>query len=341
MMRKRILLFMLIGFGLLVGAKSDKFAYRIFNAKGKVVDYQELLKEAKKADIIFFGEMHDNPISHWLELELIKDLYKEKKDKLIVGAEMFERDNQLLLNEYLSKMIRKKDFETEAKLWKNYGTDYAPIVDFAVENHIPFIATSIPRRFAAIVNREGFTGLDSINAAERGMIAPLPIKFRPELECYKKMKEMMGDAGGAHGSENIEKAQALKDATMAHFILKNRMEDQTFLHFNGAYHSDHHQGIVWYVNEYNKKTAYTLNILTISSVEQESVRDLDEKNLDLADYIICIPGDMTKTQVSSFSVSPVPGTTMPGMASDKPLIKVDTLEKTADTTKVEGSEDDE
>ena len=315
-MRKIYLLLILFGFLFLTAAKSDKAAYRLFDSKGKEVDYEDLLKAAKKADVIFFGELHDNPICHWLELELTKDLFAEKKDNLILGAEMFERDNQLLLNEYLSKMIRKKDFEAEAKLWKNYGTDYAPIVDFAAKNNIPFIATSVPRRYAALVNRLGFEGLDSINALQRGMIAPLPIKYDPELDCYKKMKEMMGDAGNAHGSDNIMKAQALKDATMAHFLLKNGKEGMSFLHFNGAYHSDRHQGIVWYLNEYNKRTAFTLTVLTISTVEQESTKDLDEKSIGLADFIICIPESMTKTQVSASSSAPSMKPAVPVMKKD-------------------------
>jgi len=240
-----------------------------------------------------------------------------------LGAEMFEADNQLLLKEYMNKMIRKKDFEAEAKLWKNYATDYAPVVDFARENGIKFVATNIPRRFAAIVNLKGFEGLDSINAVERGMIAPLPIKFNPELDCYKKMKEQMGgDAGGAHNSDNIVKAQAIKDATMAHFILKNGMEGMTFLHFNGSYHSDNYQGIVWYVREYNKKNEFDLKILTISSVEQKSIDELDEKNIGLGDFIISIPDDMTKTQAPSAN-SMTPSTKV----SSKPIINADTLSK--------------
>jgi uncharacterized iron-regulated protein len=328
-MKSKILLLVLASFIIIVAAKSDKPAYKLFNNKGKIVDYEDLLKEAKKADIIFFGEMHDNPICHWLELELTKDLYNEKKEKLILGAEMFEIDNQLLLKEYISKMIRKKDFEAEAKLWKNYTTDYAPIVDFAREHGIKFVATNIPRRFAAIVNLKGFEGLDSINAYQRGMIAPLPIKFNPELDCYKKMKEAMGgDAGGAHSSDNIVKAQAIKDATMAHFILKNGMEGMTFLHFNGSYHSDNYQGIVWYIKEYNKRNEFDLKILTISSVEQGSPEELDEENMGLADFILCTPEDMTKTQAPSTS-------SMPAISASKPLpnVKQDTLTKPADSTK--------
>jgi uncharacterized iron-regulated protein len=237
---------------------------------------------------------------------------------------MFEVDNQLLLKEYMNKMIRKKDFEAEAKLWKNYATDYAPVVDFARENGIKFVATNIPRRFAAIVNLKGFEGLDSINAVERGMIAPLPIKFNPELDCYKKMKEQMGgDAGGAHNSDNIVKAQAIKDATMAHFILKNGLEGMTFLHFNGSYHSDNYQGIVWYVREYNKRNEFDLKILTISSVEQKSIDELEEKNIGLGDFIISIPDDMTKTQAPS-AASMTPSTTK---VVSKTEIKADTSSK--------------
>jgi len=324
-MKNRILPFVLISFILFIAAKSDKPAYRLFNAKGKIVNYEDLLNEAKKADIVFFGEMHDNPICHWLQLQLTKDLYNDKKDKLVLGAEMFEADNQLLLKEYMNKMIRKKDFEAEAKLWKNYATDYAPIVDFARENGIKFVATNIPRRFAAIVNLKGFEGLDSINAVERGMIAPLPIKFNADLDCYRKMKEEMGgDAGGAHNSDNIVKAQAIKDATMAHFILKNGTEGMTFLHFNGSYHSDNYQGIVWYVREYNKKNEFDLKIVTISSLEQKSIDELEEKNIGLGDFIISIPDDMTKTQAPA-TASMTPS----AKVSSKPIINADTLSKQA------------
>jgi uncharacterized iron-regulated protein len=292
---KKILFTLPVIFLLLVAAKSDKPAYRLFNSKGHSVDYGDLLKAAKNADIVFFGEVHSNPICHWLELELTKDLYEIKKQNLVLAAEMFERDNQVLLNEYMSKMIRKKDFEAEAKLWKNYKTDYAPIVDFASEKGLKFIATNVPRRYAAIVNAKGFEGLDSLNALERALVAKLPIKFDPELECYKKMKEMMGDSPG-HNSDNVTKAQALKDATMAQFILKNGYDPYTVLHFNGSYHSDDHQGILYYINEINKKTDITLKIITISTVEQDTIEDLSKENLGKGDFILCVPADMIKTE---------------------------------------------
>jgi uncharacterized iron-regulated protein len=94
--------------GLFVAAKSDRPAYRIFNIKGHAADYGDLLKAARNADVVFFGESHTDPICHWLELQLTKDLYEEKNGKLIIGAEMFERDNQLLLNESGKGILKRK-----------------------------------------------------------------------------------------------------------------------------------------------------------------------------------------------------------------------------------------
>ncbi len=275
--------------------RSDKPAYKIFNGKGNRADYQDILDAAKKSDIIFFGEIHNNSICHWLELELTRDLYAEKKGEMILGAEMFEADNQLLLNEYISKMIRKKDFEAEAKLWNNYKTDYAPIIDFAREKGIRVIATNIPRRYAALVNQKGFEGLDSINAQQRGLIASLPIKYYDTLECYASISKNIGDGMPAHLTANLGKAQAIKDATMSHFIMKNAFTEKAILHFNGSYHSDNHQGIVWYVQQAIRKTSYDVKLLTITCLEQANIDTLSKNDARKADFIIVIPTSMTKS----------------------------------------------
>jgi len=292
-------------------SKGDKEAYKVFNGKGRKVNYEEMLKAANKSDIVFFGEMHNNPICHWLELELTKDMYAAKGSNLVLGAEMFEVDNQLLLNEYMSKMIRKKDFEAEAKLWSNYKTDYAPIVDFAREKGLKFTATNIPRRYAAIVNFNGFEGLDSINAMERGLMAPPPIKYIDTLECYANIAKSIGGGMPAHMTMNLGKAQAMKDATMAHFIMKSgAFNEKTILHFNGSYHSDNHQGIVWYVNQAIRKTSYELKVLTITCLEQVNIDTISNEDAAKADFIIIIPASMTKTQPSD-----PPAMTMPPVSA--------------------------
>jgi uncharacterized iron-regulated protein len=249
-----------------------------------------MIKDATQSQVVFFGEMHDNSICHWLELEFTKDLFSEDSN-LILGAEMFETDNQLLLDEYLAGKISTKGFEAEAKLWKNYKTDYKPLVEFAKEHKLQFIGTNIPRRYASLVNKEGFEGLDSLTADAKKYIAPLPVKYDPELKGYKSMLEMMGEGSKEHASDNLPKAQAIKDATMAWFISTNMADGKIFIHYNGAYHSENYEGIIWYL----KLLRSDVKILTITTVEQDNIEELAEESRNLADYIILTPSSITRT----------------------------------------------
>jgi uncharacterized iron-regulated protein len=276
-------------FILLAGMTKDKPAYQIFNVKGKKSTYKSLLKDANACDVILFGEEHNNPISHWLELQLAKDLYKAEKQNLILGAEMFESDNQTAINKYLKGDIKESDFKKDARFWKNYDTDYKPLMELARNTNMAFIATNSPRKYASLVYKGGFDTLNSLTAEEKQFFAPLPFEYDAELGCYKKMLQM--DTLSNHTSPNLPKAQAIKDATMAYFIMKNLSAGKKFLHFNGSYHSDYFEGIMWYL----KKANPYLTVLTIATVEQSDISKLSDEYILLADYIIVVPDDMTKT----------------------------------------------
>jgi uncharacterized iron-regulated protein len=325
-MKKSLFLIILMLLPLL-GYSQDKPAYLLFNKEGKRVKYEKMLKELVDADIVFFGELHTDPIAHWLQLELTNDLHSQRKESLVLGAEMFEADNQLILNEYLKGTYAADKFEAEMRLWGNYHTDYKPLVEFAKENELAFIATNIPRRYASVVHKKGFEGLDELTEEALRYIAPLPIRYDPELKCYKDMLNMgkMGapatkdsikaeaaktDVHAAmkatphtmpsgHGKsmpkntmQNLPKAQAAKDATMAHFIMENWTAGKILLHFNGTYHSDNFQGIVWHLKQENPE----LNIMTIATVQQAEIDSLDEAHEQLANYILCVPENMTRTK---------------------------------------------
>ena len=265
----------------------DKAAYKVFDINGKPSNYESILNDAQKADVVFFGEIHDNPIAHWLELQLEKDLFASKKGNLILGAEMFEADRQDVLNEYIRGFESDNTLKEEGKLWTNYLTDYKPLVDFAKANKIPFIATNIPRRYANLVYNKGMIYLDSINPEEKKFMATLPIKYDGELKCYKDIAA----AAQGHGGINLPQSQAIKDATMAYFIAKNWSKGKTLLHFNGAYHTNNKEGIIWYL----KQLKPDIKVLCISTTEQEDMNALDSSAFNSGDYILCTPDDMTKT----------------------------------------------
>lgn len=283
-MKKYLLTFVLF-FETVILVAQSKPAYILYNAKGKKVTYKKMIKQLAEKDVILFGEFHNNPVSHWLELTVAKDL--TEKRAMIFGAEMFEADNQQALNDYLAGRITPKGLDSAARLWNNYKTDYAPLVDFAKKKSIPFIATNIPRKYAALVSKKGFEALDTIPAVAKTWMAPLPMDYDSTLPGYVNMMKMMG----GHSSANMPKAQATKDATMAYFILQNLKTGTLFLHFNGAYHSDNYDGINWYLKRKNSD----LKTGTITTVSQKSLKKLLTENKGKADYIICVDEDMTST----------------------------------------------
>ena len=275
----------------------QKPAYLLFNGDGKPAKYRKLLKKVSQADVLLFGELHNNPIAHWLQLELLQDLHRRlDSGSLVIGAEMFETHQQTALDRLSSGEWTGQQFEEETELWSNYATDYRPVVRFALSHDLPLVATNSPREFARQVARQGPESLDSLPDSSQALLAPLPYPIDYELPSYARMREMMGGHGGGMNADYFIAAQAIKDATMAHFILQNLQPGQLFYHLNGSYHSDSKEGIAWYLRHYRPD----IEVANLTVVEQDSLDELDESHADKADFIIVVPSNMTKTYLTGF-----------------------------------------
>lgn len=277
---------------LLIGNSSaqDKPAYALYNAKGKAVSYRDMIKALASADVVLFGELHDNPIVHWLEAETTRDLIAQCGTRnIVLGAEMFESDVQATFNRFLAgdTSLSEKDMKKLCRAWPNYQTDYRPLVELAMEHKLPFVATNIPRKYAGTVYRGGFEALDTLPAVIKAQIAPLPVPYDSTLPGYKNIFM----AVGGHGTPNLPKAQAIKDATMGWFITQNLPQGGLFIHYNGTYHSDNHEGIMWYLNQYKPG----LKVVTISSQMQDNTTPLSSDHKGKGDFIIVVPERMTRT----------------------------------------------
>jgi uncharacterized iron-regulated protein len=338
-MKKLFTSAMAIVFALVVNAQ-DKPAYQIFTGNGNDVKYSKMMKDLQDADFVFYGELHNNAIAHWLELEITRDLYEVRGQNLVLGAEMFETDNQILIDELFRGFITEKKFAEDCRLWKNYPTDYKPLLMFAKTKKIPFVATNVPRRYASLVASKGLEALDSLSAEAKAFLPPLPIAFDPEVPCYKNMLSMMeekpdtttaksvtkvaampampgmpapagampapaaampaasdkmpasvGSAMSAHNGQNVVKAQAIKDATMAWFMNKYYKSGNQFIHYNGSYHSDSHEGIIWYL----KKLQPNAKIVVITTVSQDELKELEKEGKGKGDYVVVVQSRMTNT----------------------------------------------
>ena len=279
--------------------ENDLPAYIIYNKKGNKVSYSSMVKELTQHEILLFGELHNDPIAHWLEKMVTQDIVDQKKDSVILGGEMWETDQQLLMDELLDGTIDKKTYLQYSINWPNFR-DYKPLVGIAIRNKLPFICTNIPRRYANIIYKKGEEYLDSISEQAQAYLPPMPVYYDLEQPAYASMLSLFDtDNNDAHKSSNpmsnfkgtnLVKAQAIKDATMAHHILKHWKKGKFFIHYNGVYHSKNYQSIYFYLKHYKPE----IDIVTISVCHQDNPLKLEDIN-NTADFNIVVQGDMHTT----------------------------------------------
>ena len=258
--------------------------YKIYDTKAKELSsIEKIAADCAAADILFFGEEHNDSIGHWLETEIFKVLHQRYGDKLALSMEMFETDCQLVVNEYLSGFISEDRFTKEARAWTNYK-DYKPLVEFAKQNKLALIAANPPRRYVNMVSRKGMKSLDSLPRASKKYLPHLPYDTATGRYREKFMGFMQGGSPGT-GNPRIFYSQSLWDAGMSNSIYQywKKNKRKKIFHLAGRFHSDEKLGIITQLQ--NRKQG--LRILNISCFSDSSFLQPNwEKFSHLGDYII-------------------------------------------------------
>lgn len=265
--------------------------YKIYDSKAnRSSTLEEIIGILSEKDIVFFGEEHNDPVGHQLEIEILRMLHRKNGEKQALSMEMFETDVQLVLNEYLQNLIREKNFIKEARAWNNY-TDYKPMIEYSREQGIQVIAANTPNRYVNIVTRKGLSGLDSLNKTARKWLPPLPIDTASG-KYYDNFLKTMG--GHKVPGMEIYQAQNLWDSGMAWSItkyLKKHRQNKIF-HVAGRFHTDEKLGTVARVI----KLRPALKTASISSFSDSTFNNPDWKKFShLADYIIITNPELKRT----------------------------------------------
>ena len=266
--------------------------FKIYDTRTKqIISLDKIISDCVNADVLFFGEEHNDSAGHYLEAEIFKALHKQFGDKLTLSLEMFETDNQLALDEYLDGKIPEDRFTKDVRLWTNYR-DYRPMIEYAKQNHIPVIAADPPRRYVNLVSRRGMRSLDSLSKEAKKLLPPLPYDTLTGRYREKFVDVMKGAPGSS--SPNIYYSQSLWDAGMSYNIykwLKDNKRDKVF-HCVGRFHCDEKLGTLAQLQMRKSK----LKILNISCFSDPSFTNPDwEKFSNLGDYVILTNPDLKKT----------------------------------------------
>jgi uncharacterized iron-regulated protein len=118
-------------------------------------------------------------------LRLLQELHAAVAPRPVVLAlEMFERDTQVVLDEYLGGLIDERQFLAAARPWPNYKEDYRPLVEFARQKGMRVIASNAPRRYVTLTARRGVAALDSLAPEAKAWLPPLPLT--PASAAYRE-----------------------------------------------------------------------------------------------------------------------------------------------------------
>ena len=267
--------------------------YKIYNTRTKqLTTTEQIAIDCKDADVLFFGEEHNDSAGHYMEKEIFNALQKQYGNKLALSMEMFETDCQLVLNEYLNGFISEERMIKEARAWSNYK-DYRPAVEIARQNKLYVIAANPPRRYVNMVSRKGMKSLDSLPKSSKRFLPKLPYDTATGSYREKFMDFMKGGSPGT-GNARIFYSQSLWDAGMANSIYNywKKNKDKKIFHMVGRFHCDEKLGTAAQLQNRNNK----LKILNISCFSDSSFANPDWPTFSkLGDYIILTDPELKKT----------------------------------------------
>lgn len=281
-------------FLLVTAAAQDSMSahYKIYDTRTQqIITIDKIVADIAAADVLFFGEEHNDSAGHYLENKIFRALHAQYANQLVLSLEMFETDNQLVLNEYLQGKIDESRFSSNVRLWNNYR-DYRPMIEYAKQNQLPVIAANPPRRYVNMVSRRGMRSLDSLSKEAKKLLPPLPYDTLGGRYREKFLTLMKGAPESA--SKNIYYSQSLWDAGMAYsmytFLKKNK--GIKVFHCVGKFHSDEKLGTAAQLQLRNKK----LKLLNISCFSDKSFANPDWTQFNnLGDYIILTNPDLKRT----------------------------------------------
>ncbi|MCX7736774.1 MAG: ChaN family lipoprotein [Candidatus Kapabacteria bacterium] len=294
--------------------------YEIYDSKSEEkLSIQDFAKRSSKFDVIFFGEFHDDSIIHKIQSDFFSEFLKINP-KTALSMEMFERDVQNILNDYLKGAITEEEFLKNSRPWPDYKKFYRPLVELAKENNLPVIAANIPRKYAALYASDGFDGIEKLPANERKYVTS-SLTIDEDEYMQKFIETMTGNFGDKNkkltpNQENLillyYGAQLIKDETMAESIVNFIKSNSGYkvVHINGDFHSNNYLGTVQKVIERNKKLKVA--VITPLYVEAGKEPQFDNSFRDKCDFLIVLE-DKPRT--------PIPPTMMGGHLGENFAVK--------------------
>lgn len=278
-------------------------SWLIFDAKERTsIDWDSLLARLAVADIVVIGERHNDVAGHQLKAELIRDLLQNNAN-LAVAMEMFERDEQGIVDLYLDGKISKEALVkvTGSASWGG-GTNtwdawYQPIVDAVRAHHSEgavLIAANSVRAFVTLARLEGFGVLEDLrDGGNQTFVVPdLGIDdsaYRQrfvDLMSPKPHATNGSDAPPRHAAAMdpaaFFRAQQVWDASMADAVVRAAKQERQVVLIAGDFHVAFEGGTLLRIR--HRLPAASIVSLSIVPFDGDTLSPDDHRRADFVVY---------------------------------------------------------
>ena len=255
----------------------------------------QMIERLARADVVFFGEQHNDPETHRAEAELL-DAIGQMGRPVVLSLEMFERDVQGVMDDYLAGQLSERELLARSRPWDRYATDYRRLIELAKEHHWRVVAANVPRPLASAIGCKGLAALDTLTPRDRSYVARENVCPRDDYRArfMESMRSHSAGSGPAQTADSLPTAtaerfylaQCVKDETMAESIVNARLaapREAIVVHFDGAFHSDYSQGTVARVKR--REPGWTLAVVSALPVADPAVASIVTQS-GKADFVI-------------------------------------------------------
>ena len=129
---------------------------------GKAIDFPDLIDSLGAVDVIFVGEVHNNPEHHLLQVQLLQALAARYAPPLAVAMEFFDKTRQPVLDRFMNGDLDEKKFLEQVDWdhgWRFPYRLYRPLLFTTRDKATALLGINAPNKVVKKVARKGLAGL--------------------------------------------------------------------------------------------------------------------------------------------------------------------------------------
>lgn len=262
------------------------------SSTGEVIDQAQLRKALARADYLIIGEIHDNPLHHRLQADLLGHFADSHDGAISVGFEQLTTDQQPLLDAFYQQTTATADTFGEAVAWSQSGwpdySIYQPLFAATLERGLPIV----PLMFPSATTRNIFTDGVEVALTDEALARLRPDTLLGAEELASVEREMQDAHCGKLPDAMLPamvSVQIARDAFMAYSIVQAAGR-AVIITGNG--HARRDRGIPRFIERLRPDAnILVVNLLELAEGEHDSVATLagERAGIGITDYAVFTP----------------------------------------------------